>query len=78
MPTTRFPRQFASGSRPAPDPYDKFLEAEGFYRKHTARDATSLFRAVSEQLFDTQGYHVQVRSDCVRYMLKHRAIYEQV
>lgn len=78
MPTTRFRRQFASGCRPAPDPYDKFLDNEGFYRKHTARDSSSLFRAISEQLFDTQIYHEQVRSDCVDYMLKHRNVYAKV
>lgn len=76
MPTTRYRRQFSAGSRPAPDPYDKFLDLEGFYRKHTARDATCLFRAISEQLYDNQEYHEQIRKDCVNYLIKHRDQYE--
>lgn len=73
---TRYRRQFAAGSRPAPDPYDKFLDGEGFYRKHTARDSTCLFRVVSEQVFDTQSHHEQIRKDCVNHMIKHRDQYE--
>lgn len=63
-------RQFASGSRQAPDPYDQFLEREGYYRKHVARDATCLFRTFSEQVFDVQMYHGKVRMDCIRWMRK--------
>ena len=37
-------RPFSSGSRKAPDVLDHYLEAEGYYRKHTARDPSSLFR----------------------------------
>lgn len=61
-------RPFASGSRQAPDPFDQYLEREGFYRKHVARDATCLFRTFSEQIFDVQLYHGKVRQDCVRWM----------
>lgn len=57
MPTIRFSRPFSAGSRPTPDPYDQFLDSHGFYRKHTARDPTNLFRVVSEQLYDTQDHH---------------------
>lgn len=63
-------RLFASGSRQAPDPYDQFLEREGYYRKHVARDATCLFRTFSEQVFDVQMYHGKVRDDCIRWMRK--------
>lgn len=63
-------RPFASGSRKAPDPYDQFLEQEGYYRKHVARDATCLFRVFSEQIFDVQMYHEKVRNDCIRWMRK--------
>lgn len=76
MPTERLPRQFACGSRSTPDPYDNFLDKEGFYRKHTARDSTSLFRVLSEQLYDVQSFHEQVRKDCVNFMIKHRDQYE--
>lgn len=70
-------RPFAAGSRQAPDPYDQFLEREGFYRKHTARDSTCLFRVVSEQVFDVQLYHDKVRADCVRFMRKNWDRYEK-
>lgn len=63
-------RLFTSGSRQAPDPYDQFLEREGYYRKHVARDATCLFRTFSEQVFDVQMYHGKVRNDCIRWMRK--------
>lgn len=69
-------RTFAAGSRQAPDPYDQFLEHEGFYRKHTARDSTCLFRVVSEQVFDVQLYHDKVRADCVQFMRKRPDLYE--
>jgi hypothetical protein len=32
-------------------PMDQWLESQGYYRKHTARDGTCLFRAVSEQVW---------------------------
>ncbi|XP_065093922.1 protein ovarian tumor locus-like [Ochlerotatus camptorhynchus] len=70
-------RPFSAGSRQAPDPYDQFLEREGFYRKHTARDSTCLFRVVSEQVFDVQLYHGKVRDDCVNFMRKRRDLYEK-
>lgn len=76
MPTTRFHRQFSAGSKPTPDPYDRFLDDAGLFRKHTARDASSLFRVVSEHAYDTQDYHEQLRKDCVNYMIKHRHAYE--
>lgn len=78
MSTTRIRRQFSSGSRPAPDPYDKYLEHEGFYRKHTARDASCLFRVISEQMFDTQEYHEQTRKDCIDFMVKNKKEYADV
>ncbi|KNC26490.1 Protein ovarian tumor locus [Lucilia cuprina] len=65
-------RQFTSGSRQAPDPFDQFLEEHNFYRKHTARDASCLFRVISEQMYDTQLHHLAIREKCVTYMRKHR------
>lgn len=76
MPTTRFQRQFSAGSKPTPDPYDRFLDDAGLFRKHTARDTSSLYRVVSEFMYDTQDYHEQVRKDCVNFMIKHRHLYE--
>lgn len=75
MPTERFRRPFASGSKPTPDPYDNYLEKEGFYRKHVPRDASSLFRVMSEQI-DSQENHEKIRKDCVNFMIKHRNKYE--
>ena len=40
--------------RPYPKPIgpmDQWLESQGYYRKHTARDGSCLFRAISEQVF---------------------------
>lgn len=68
-------RSFAAGSRQAPDPHDQFLEKEHYYRKHTPRDASSLFRCISEQLFDTQKYYKRVRDECVTYMLRNRTYF---
>lgn len=64
-------RQFASGSRAAHDPLDRFLEEINYYRKHSPRDKSSLFRAVSEQLYGSQEYHALVREICVQYMREH-------
>lgn len=61
-------RPFATGSKPGPDAVDHYLETQGYYRKHVARDASSLFRVVSEQIFDIQNYHEKVRQDCADYM----------
>lgn len=69
-------RSFAAGSRQAPDPHDQFLEKENFYRKHTPRDPSSLFRCISEQLFDTQTYFRRVREECCAYMLRNREYFE--
>jgi hypothetical protein len=47
------------------------LESKGFYRKHVARDASSLFRVISEQMFDVQTYHEKVRNDLAAFIEAH-------
>lgn len=69
-------RLFFGGSRQAPDPFDQFLEERGFYRKHTARDASCLFRVISEQLYDTQMHHLNIREECIQYMKRNSQKYE--
>lgn len=69
-------RGFSAGSRQAPDPHDQYLERENYYRKHTPRDASSLFRCISEQLFDTQHYFRRVRDECCAYMRRNRDYFE--
>lgn len=69
-------RCFTAGSRQAPDPHDQFLERENYYRKHTPRDPSSLFRCISEQLFDTQHYYRRVRDECCAYMRRNRDYFE--
>lgn len=69
-------RPFASGSRQAPDPFDQFLEENGYYRKHTARDSSCLFRTISEQMFDTQMHHLSIRKSCVDFMRKNKTIFQ--
>lgn len=71
-------RSFSSGSKRAPDPFDQYLEDAGFYRKHTARDSSSLFRTISEQLYDTQLHHINIRKTCVSYMRTHKHIFQSV
>lgn len=71
-------RPITSGSRQAPDPFDQFLESRNMYRKHTARDASCLFRVIAEQMYDTQMLHYEVRLECVRFMTRKRRIFEQV
>uniref|UniRef100_A0A182PWZ3 OTU domain-containing protein n=1 Tax=Anopheles epiroticus TaxID=199890 RepID=A0A182PWZ3_9DIPT len=66
-------RGFAHGCREMPDMCDRFLENLGYYRKRTAFDASSLFRVVSEHVYDIQIYHEKVRADCVDYMRQHKA-----
>uniref|UniRef100_A0A336LLU1 CSON010375 protein n=1 Tax=Culicoides sonorensis TaxID=179676 RepID=A0A336LLU1_CULSO len=70
-------RPFASGSRQAPDPYDLFLDEINYYRKHTARDGSSLFRVISEQIYGIQNYHERVRKECVDYMTLNSHIFEK-
>lgn len=68
-------RPFATGSKPGPDAIDHYLESQSFYRKHAARDSSSLFRAVSEQVFDIQNYHDEFRQRCACYMEIHSKDY---
>lgn len=70
-------RPFATGSKPGPDAIDHYLETKGFYRKHAARDASSLFRAVAEQVLDIQGYHEEFRQGCAAYMEKYSKEYSK-
>ncbi|XP_076756724.1 uncharacterized protein LOC143426890 [Xylocopa sonorina] len=60
-------------SKRAQEPIDEWLHAEGYFRKHAPRDPTCLFRAVSEQVYLTQHYHIRVRRECVEFMrrMKH-------
>ena len=54
---------------------DLFLEGMGLYRKQTARDATCLFRAVSEQIFYSQCFHYSVRLSCIHFMERNRHLF---
>ncbi|XP_062358793.1 putative bifunctional UDP-N-acetylglucosamine transferase and deubiquitinase ALG13 [Cinclus cinclus] len=55
---------------------DDYLGSLGLYRKMTAKDASCLFRAVSEQLFLSQIYHTDVRKACVLFMRQHQSRFE--
>ncbi|XP_072932435.1 deubiquitinase otu-like [Epargyreus clarus] len=55
---------------------DRWLDEMGFFRKHTARDSSCLFRAVSENIFNTQRYFHKVRLDCVNFMASKRHLFE--
>ncbi|KZS04492.1 uncharacterized protein LOC116925177 [Daphnia magna] len=56
---------------------DLFLEGMGLYRKQTARDATCLFRAVSEQVFYSQCFHYSVRLSCIHFMERNRNLFPE-
>ena len=43
------------------DNMDGVLETNGFYRKHVANEPDSIYRAISDVLFDTQFYRHDVR-----------------
>ncbi|XP_066190033.1 UDP-N-acetylglucosamine transferase subunit ALG13-like [Sylvia atricapilla] len=55
---------------------DEYLGSLGLYRKMTAKDASCLFRAVSEQLFSSQIHHAEVRKACVSFMRQHQSRFE--
>lgn len=57
---------------------DRWLDEMGYFRKHTARDSSCLFRAVSENMFNTQRYFHKVRLDCVNFMASKRHLFEGV
>ncbi|KAK3922875.1 Putative bifunctional UDP-N-acetylglucosamine transferase and deubiquitinase ALG13 [Frankliniella fusca] len=64
-------RQFAN----QPDPMDLWLETQGYYRKLTARDGSCLFRAIAEQVYCTQKFHLEVRKLCVDYLRDHLELF---
>ncbi|XP_029463841.1 putative bifunctional UDP-N-acetylglucosamine transferase and deubiquitinase ALG13 [Rhinatrema bivittatum] len=55
---------------------DESLSSLGLYRKLTAKDASCLFRAVSEQLFYCQIHHMSIRKACVAYMRDNQQCFE--
>ncbi|XP_038862104.1 putative bifunctional UDP-N-acetylglucosamine transferase and deubiquitinase ALG13 [Salvelinus namaycush] len=55
---------------------DEYLASIGLYRKMMARDASCLFRAVSEQLYYSQYFQQKIRKDCVTFMRANRCDFE--
>ncbi|CAM2119967.1 unnamed protein product [Caretta caretta] len=55
---------------------DEYLASLGLYRKLTAKDASCLFRAISEQLFSCQIHHTEVRKACVSFMRENQHNFE--
>ncbi|KAL7979960.1 hypothetical protein Chor_004429, partial [Crotalus horridus] len=55
---------------------DEYLGSQGLYRKLTAKDATCLFRAISEQVYACQIHHTAVRNACVSFMRKNQINFE--
>lgn len=60
------------------EPVDQWLAKEGYFRKPTPRDPTCLFRAISEQVYHTQHYHLRVRKECTDFMMKKRQLFMDV
>ncbi|KAG8510674.1 putative bifunctional UDP-N-acetylglucosamine transferase and deubiquitinase ALG13 [Galemys pyrenaicus] len=55
---------------------DEYLGSLGLFRKLTAKDASCLFRAISEQLFFSQVHHLEIRKACVSYMRENQQTFE--
>ncbi|XP_059903837.1 putative bifunctional UDP-N-acetylglucosamine transferase and deubiquitinase ALG13 isoform X3 [Gadus macrocephalus] len=55
---------------------DEYLASLGLYRKMLARDASCLFRAVSEQLYCSQHHHQKIRRECANFMRANRCKFE--
>ncbi|XP_011871005.1 PREDICTED: uncharacterized protein LOC105563739 isoform X2 [Vollenhovia emeryi] len=62
-------------SRRTQEPVDQWLAKEGYFRKATPRDPTCLFRAISEQVYHTQHYHLRVRKECTEFMKKNKHLF---
>ncbi|XP_076393478.1 uncharacterized protein LOC100877500 isoform X2 [Megachile rotundata] len=62
-------------SKRSQEPVDEWLQTEGYFRKHAPKDPTCLFRAVSEQVYTTQHYHIRVRKECVEFMRKMKHLF---
>ncbi|XP_072482680.1 UDP-N-acetylglucosamine transferase subunit ALG13-like isoform X3 [Notamacropus eugenii] len=66
---------------PAPKPQpevrmDDYLSSLGLHRKLMPKDASCLFRAISEQLFCSQVHHLEVRRACVAFMRENQHSFE--
>ncbi|XP_001636546.2 uncharacterized protein LOC5516416 [Nematostella vectensis] len=61
-------------SEPAMDDY---LAKRNLYRKPIAKDGSCLFRAVSEQVYNCQARHLDVRRDCIQFMSRNREQFEE-
>lgn len=61
-------RHSAAGLTSQPNAIEKHLEKLGFIRKGVDHDASSLFRAVSEEVYGTQYHHELVRRRCALSM----------
>ncbi|KAK7804941.1 hypothetical protein U0070_015128 [Myodes glareolus] len=55
---------------------DEYLGSLGLFRKVVAKDASCLFRAISEQLFYSQIHHLHIRRACVSYMKENQETFE--
>lgn len=69
-------RHSAAGLTSQPNAIEKHLEKLGFIRKGVDHDASSLFRAVSEEVYGTQNHHELVRRRCAISMELYTEFYE--
>ncbi|XP_054846500.1 OTU domain-containing protein 4 isoform X2 [Eublepharis macularius] len=67
----------SGGESPADAAMDSYLRSQGFYRKRVAKDGSCLFRAVAEQVFDSQSQHIAIRMSCINYLRKNREKFEE-
>lgn len=87
MPSSNIKRKKKPGPTNSPTPnggsgnytetaMDEFLARLNLYRKPIAKDGSCLFRAVSEQVYNCQAKHLQVRKDCIDFMRRNREKFE--
>ncbi|KAF0028988.1 hypothetical protein F2P81_018093 [Scophthalmus maximus] len=55
---------------------DDHLKSIGLHRKKIAKDGSCLFRAVAEQVLQSQSLHTKVRAKCVEFLKCNRESYE--
>ncbi|XP_055335429.1 putative bifunctional UDP-N-acetylglucosamine transferase and deubiquitinase ALG13 [Paramacrobiotus metropolitanus] len=57
---------------------DYVLDSAGWYRKRIPKDASCLFRVVSEQVFQNQVHFAMVRKACIRFMKMNSPIFSKL
>ncbi|XP_059475670.1 uncharacterized protein LOC132196798 [Neocloeon triangulifer] len=71
-------KSISQKSKKKPDQIDVALEKEGLCRKLMPRDGSTIFRAVSDQLYGTQAYQKEVKEVMLLYFYEKHEELEQI